>query len=81
MLLFCVNRRVGRRIVDVLYIFQQLQNSVHNIAFGCSFMNSEFVKEIRSGYFCTWTFKCKMCNIITKIESEKVDHIFQSIKL
>lgn len=64
-------RRVGRRIVDIFYIFQQLQNSVHNIAFGCSFMNSELVKEYRNGYFCTWTFKCKMCNLITKIESEK----------
>lgn len=34
-------------------------------------MNSEFVKETRNGFFCTWTFKCKMCNTITKIESEK----------
>jgi len=34
-------------------------------------MNSELVKEIRNGYFCTWTFKCKMCNLDTKIESEK----------
>ncbi|KAF0691454.1 Uncharacterized protein FWK35_00035195, partial [Aphis craccivora] len=34
-------------------------------------MNSELVKEIRNGYFCTWTFKCKMCNLVTKIESEK----------
>jgi len=53
MLIFFVYRiyMVGRRIVDVFYIFQQLQNSVHYIAFGYSFMNSELVKEIRNGYF------------------------------
>lgn len=66
-----VYHRVGRRIVDVFYIFKQLQNSVHNIAFGCSFINSELMKENRNGYFCTWTFKCKMCNINTNIESER----------
>lgn len=78
MLLFFVFHRVGRRSVDISYIFQKLQNSVHNIAFGCSFMNSELVKEIRNGYFGTWTFKCKSCNRITNIESEKSESNQQS---
>lgn len=34
-------------------------------------MNSELVKEIRIGYYCAWLFKCSMCNITTKIESEE----------
>lgn len=34
-------------------------------------MNSELVTEIRNGYYSTWLFKCSMCNITTKMESEE----------
>lgn len=36
-------------------------------------MNSELVKENRNGYYCVWLFKCKMCNKMTKIESERTE--------
>ncbi|XP_022172386.1 uncharacterized protein LOC111035173, partial [Myzus persicae] len=67
----------GRRIVDIFYIFQQIKNDMHDGGFGCSFMNSELVKEIRNGYYCTWIFKCSMCLITTKIESERTGTYIQ----
>ncbi|XP_050063239.1 uncharacterized protein LOC126552568 [Aphis gossypii] len=57
------------------YIFLQFQNScckMHTPGLGCSFIDVEFVKEIRKGFESTWIFKCKMCNCIMIIDSERV---------
>lgn len=40
----------GRRIVDINYIFSQIQilnSKIHNPGLGCSFMNVELVNEIK----------------------------------
>lgn len=70
----------GRRIVDIAYIFLQIQNScskMHTPGFGCTFIDVEFVKEIRKGFESTWIFKCKMCNLLTTIlsEAKKLEYI------
>jgi len=56
-----------------LHIFDQIRNGNHGIGLGCTFIDCVFLKEVRSGYFFSWIFKCKMCNMLTKIESEKKD--------
>lgn len=61
----------GRRIVDAMYMFDQIRNANHGIGLGCTFIDCVFLKEIRLGYFSSWIFKCKMCNMLIKIESEK----------
>lgn len=33
-------------------------------------MNVEFQNEIRKGFESSWVFKCKMCNLLTTINSE-----------
>lgn len=72
-MLFFIFSIGGRRIVDVMHIFDQIRNGNHDIGLGCTFIDCEFLKEVRSGYFSSWIFKCKMCNVLTKIESEKDD--------
>ncbi|XP_029342286.1 uncharacterized protein LOC103310448 [Acyrthosiphon pisum] len=62
------------------YIFLQIQNScskMHTPGFGCTFINVEFMKEIRKGFESTWIFKCKMCNLLTTIlsETKKLEYI------
>ncbi|KAL4083125.1 hypothetical protein QTP88_028455 [Uroleucon formosanum] len=61
----------GRRIADIMYIFDQIRNSDHGGGLGCTFIDCEYLKEIRSGYASTWIFKCKMCSIKIIINSEK----------
>lgn len=64
----------GRRIVDMKHIFTQIQNANnHILGLDCTFMNVEFIKEIRMGFETRWLFKCKMCNMDTIITSESQD--------
>lgn len=61
----------GRRIVDMKHIFFQIQNEqCHTPGLGCSFMNVELINEITIGFETKWIFKCKMCNLLTTLESE-----------
>lgn len=59
----------GRRIVDINYLFTQIQESRHE-KFDCSFVDMEFKSELRKGYISIFTFKCKMCGTMSKIASE-----------
>lgn len=59
----------GHRIVDMAYIFCQIQNIKHG--FGYYFINMNFVREVRSGFYSDFIFKCKMCGIEKKISSSK----------
>lgn len=61
---------VGRRIVDIGYIFKQIQSTSHDIGLGCTFINIKFVSESRNGYFSKFKFKCQMCNKNTVISSD-----------
>uniref|UniRef100_A0A2S2NH11 Mutator-like transposase domain-containing protein n=1 Tax=Schizaphis graminum TaxID=13262 RepID=A0A2S2NH11_SCHGA len=61
----------GRRIVDIMYVFEQIQNSKHQGGAGCSFLNMIFLSEKRYGFRSSFIFKCKMCNIKCSFESEK----------
>lgn len=58
--------------MDIGYIFQQIQNSRHEGGFDCTFLDMEFISELISGYSSTFSFRCKMCRIETKIKSENV---------
>lgn len=62
---------MGRRVVDIMHVFEQIQNSRHIGGFGCSFLDMEFDSERREGYVSLFKFSCKMCNIDTTISSEK----------
>ncbi|CAI6342668.1 unnamed protein product [Macrosiphum euphorbiae] len=58
---------IGRRIVDLSYIFAQIKNVNHDIGLGCSFIDMDFVSEDRRGCYSECWFICKMCNIKSKI--------------
>ncbi|XP_060855342.1 uncharacterized protein LOC132933068, partial [Metopolophium dirhodum] len=62
---------LGRRIVDIFYVFEQIKKCIHEGGFGCTFMDMEFVREIRFGLRSQFQFTCKMCKVNMKIESEK----------
>jgi len=57
----------GLRIVDMSYIFFQIQNIKHDGGFDCNFINMN-----RSGFYSDFLFKCKMCNLEKKISSTKI---------
>ncbi|KAJ8895744.1 hypothetical protein PR048_001082 [Dryococelus australis] len=67
---FCVrtpavaNVLSGRRIVDIVYLFTQIQNEKHHGGTYCSFMDMDFVKEKVDG------FQSTVCNIVSEIMSE-----------
>lgn len=61
----------GRRIVDIFYIFDQIQKCTHEGGFGCTFMDMVFDHEIHYGLRSQFQFTCKMCKIKINIESEK----------
>ncbi|KAL4120567.1 hypothetical protein QTP88_013237 [Uroleucon formosanum] len=58
---------IGRRIVDLSYIFAQIKNVNHDIGLGCIFIDMDFVSEDRRGCYLKCWFICKMCNINSKI--------------
>ncbi|CAI6362268.1 unnamed protein product [Macrosiphum euphorbiae] len=56
------------------HVFFQIQNEqCHTPGLGCSFMNVELINEITKGFATKWIFKCKMCNLLTTLESENND--------
>lgn len=63
------NEIVGHRVVDIAYVFKQIQNSNHDGSFGCNFLNMDFVNEVRYGAYSDFWYKCKMCNIKQKMSS------------
>jgi len=66
-------RLEGRRIVDINHLFEQIKKIRHE-PFNCSFVDMVFISETRKGYMSVFTFKCKMCNIISKITSEMLNN-------
>lgn len=67
---------LGRRIVDIFYVFEQVRDIEHSGGFGCSFINMSFVSEKRQGFYSQFKFKCNMCVIIKFIQSEKLNSKF-----
>ncbi|XP_025198499.1 uncharacterized protein LOC112596890 [Melanaphis sacchari] len=63
---------VGRRIVDIFHIFEQIRTFRHESGFDCTFSDMEYVSEKLNGYFSTFEFKCKMCCIKMRISSENI---------
>ncbi|CAI6362985.1 unnamed protein product [Macrosiphum euphorbiae] len=68
-----LERLEGRRIVDINHLFEQIKKIRHE-PFNCSFVDMLFISETRKGYMSVFTFKCKMCNIISKITSEMLNN-------
>ncbi|KAF0759022.1 Uncharacterized protein FWK35_00006217, partial [Aphis craccivora] len=61
----------GRRIVDIMYVFEQIQKSKHAGSFGFTFLDMQFLSEKRYGFRSSYIFQCKMCNLKSSFESEK----------
>ncbi|XP_047023593.1 uncharacterized protein LOC124632693 isoform X2 [Helicoverpa zea] len=64
----CANLE-GNRIINIAYLFQQLQN-IRHLPFECNFQHLEFIKEKRIGFYSQFIFKCKLCNKIENIYSQ-----------
>ncbi|XP_060861794.1 uncharacterized protein LOC132938802, partial [Metopolophium dirhodum] len=61
---------VGRRIVDIAYIFEQIKKNRHSGGTDCSFLDMIFKSEIRNGYTSSFKFQCQICSIESIIHSE-----------
>ncbi|CAN7981511.1 unnamed protein product [Ixodes pacificus] len=60
----------GRRLVDIMHLFQSVQRICDHAPFSCSFADMVFVSERRHGLRSSFAFVCKMCNNKDVIESE-----------
>ncbi|XP_052131331.1 uncharacterized protein LOC113210376 [Frankliniella occidentalis] len=52
---------------------RQIQSDRHPGGFGCSIMDSSFVKELRRGLRSTLVYKCRMCNKETTLDTDHSD--------
>ncbi|KAJ8877496.1 hypothetical protein PR048_021951 [Dryococelus australis] len=60
----------GRRIVDIVDLFTQIQNEKHHGGTDCSLMDMDFMTDKVDVFHCTWIFKCRECNVVYEIMSE-----------
>lgn len=63
----------GRRIVDIQFLFKEIQKVSQHGPFDCNFSNMEFESEIRNGLRSGFKFKCKMCGCVEIVWSEDRD--------
>ena len=75
----CIRSLEGRRIVDIEYFINQIQKR-HEGGFRCSFIDMEYQSEIIQGLQSILYFKCKMCNIVSKLYTANISNI-QSISV
>lgn len=50
----------GRRIGDMQYVFDAISTIKHE-PFNCTFSDLNLIKEIQSGFYSQFVFKCKVC--------------------
>lgn len=60
----------GRRIIDINYFFQELQQLNNHSPIGCTFSDMEIISEKRHGLISGIKMKCKMCNYSKVIWTE-----------
>ena len=66
------NKIDGRRIVDVSFFLQQIQNlNDHGSLFNCSFSHMSLISEKRVGLFSYFKLKCNMCSMEGELISDK----------
>lgn len=63
----------GRRIVNILHLFEEIKNIDNHEPFDCSFKNMFIIGEKRLGFKSIFTFKCKMCLIKNSVSTENND--------
>lgn len=61
----------GRRIIDISHFLNSIVDIGYHAPFSCSFADMYPISESRTGFITTITFKCKMCNLVKSITSEK----------
>lgn len=61
---------MGRRIVDINFIFRQIFECKHKSGLDCTFLDMDCISERRLGFYSVWKFKCKICNTKFNLFSE-----------
>lgn len=71
---FSVSKFVGRRIVDINFIFRQSFNCRHKGGLNCTFIDMECISERNLGFYSVWNFVCKVCcikfNLFSELQSQ-----------
>lgn len=63
------NKISGRRIVDINYVFEQMQRMSTNTCKTCNEGKMVFEKEIKRGLLSVFTFQCTSCGKRKRLES------------
>lgn len=65
----------GKRIINIGYFFEQLQNIQHLPSFACSLANCQIINEVRNGLASKFIVKCNMCNEKFSLNSQQADEL------
>ncbi|CAK1590870.1 unnamed protein product, partial [Parnassius mnemosyne] len=63
----------GRRIVDIVYFLEQLQQQKHDPLFQCDFSCLVLITEKRTGLVSHFNFQCRMCKKYFKVCTDHLD--------
>ncbi|KAK5639603.1 hypothetical protein RI129_012095 [Pyrocoelia pectoralis] len=74
------NTITGRRIINMEYFLHALKSLKHE-GFQCSFYDLNFVSEQRYGYISKLTFKCKVCNYVDSICTDKLEETEMNLNM
>ncbi|XP_039278097.1 uncharacterized protein LOC120350064 [Nilaparvata lugens] len=72
---------LGRSIININEFLEQIKHLDHHSPFDCSFRDMKVVGEKRVGLKSCFIMKCKMCNIVRTIWSEKKKDNRMGIKI
>lgn len=73
----------GRRIVDIMHFFNEVNNFKHVSLFSCDNTHLKIVKEMSVGFHSTFTIKCSVCHEEKRISTDESGprHINESMVL
>lgn len=64
----------GRRIVNILYFWEQIKNIQHMPFYDCKMDNCNILKEKRNVFLSTFIIKCNMCGVTSSLESDRCEN-------
>ncbi|CAH1115752.1 unnamed protein product [Psylliodes chrysocephalus] len=67
----------GKRIINIGYFFEQLQNIQHLPSFACSLVNCQIINEVTNA--SKFIVKCNMCNEKFSLNSQQADELYVNL--
>lgn len=72
----CMYKIEGRRLVNISYFWDQIKQIKHMPYFNCDITSCDIVQESTKGYLSCFTIKCRMCEAISRIDTDDCSQQF-----